>query len=116
MDGNRGTMRFYAVATFVSCLLSGASNAGGWKDLPSNPVLGSADLGTCFDVNVVTNGPAPYTTLAHHRHLGIRGIRNALFQVFGHDDALALFVPVTEHQPARPRIGLGGTHNQEDGK
>ena len=61
MDGNRGTMRFYAVATFVSCLLSGASNAGGWKDLPSNPVLGSADLGTCFDVNVVTNGPAPYT-------------------------------------------------------
>ena len=35
--------------------------AGGWRAYEGNPVLGNAKLGTCFDVNVVTDGPAPYT-------------------------------------------------------
>ena len=32
-----------------------------WRKREGNPVLGNGELGTCFDVNVVTNGPAPYT-------------------------------------------------------
>lgn len=32
-----------------------------WKSFEGNPVLGNSELGTCFDVNVVTDGPAPYT-------------------------------------------------------
>ena len=35
--------------------------AGSWKPYEKNPVLGNSKLGTCFDVNVVTDGPAPYT-------------------------------------------------------
>ena len=35
--------------------------AGTWTDYRGNPVLGNAELGTCFDVNVVTDGPAPCT-------------------------------------------------------
>lgn len=34
---------------------------GAWVKYSGNPVLGNADLGTCFDVNVVLDGPAPYT-------------------------------------------------------
>lgn len=34
---------------------------GVWKSFDGNPVLGNERLGTCFDVNVVTDGPAPYT-------------------------------------------------------
>ena len=32
-----------------------------WAKFKNNPVLGNARLGTCFDINVVTNGPAPFT-------------------------------------------------------
>ena len=32
-----------------------------WTKYEGNPVLGNARLGTCFDVNVITNGPAPFT-------------------------------------------------------
>jgi hypothetical protein len=53
---------------------------------------------------------------AHHRHSGIRGIRNTLLQIFRHDDALAFFIAVTEHQSARTRIRLGGSHNKKNGK
>ena len=34
---------------------------GSWRKFAANPVLGGEKLGTCFDVNVITNGPAPYT-------------------------------------------------------
>ena len=46
-----------AVLTFVGV----TSLAGTWRPYERNPVLGNAKLGTCFDVNVVTDGPAPYT-------------------------------------------------------
>ena len=42
-------------------LAGGAARAGTWREYEGNPVLGDAKLGTCFDVNVVTEGPAPYT-------------------------------------------------------
>ena len=35
--------------------------ARAWAKYEDNPVLGNARLGTCFDINVVTNGPAPFT-------------------------------------------------------
>jgi len=44
----------FAAVSFVAM-------AGTWKPYEKNPVLGNERLGTCFDVNVVTNGPAPYT-------------------------------------------------------
>ena len=34
---------------------------GVWEKYVGNPVVGSPEIGTCFDVNVITNGPAPYT-------------------------------------------------------
>lgn len=37
------------------------SPGGSWVKFAGNPVLGGEHLGTCYDVNVVTNGPAPYT-------------------------------------------------------
>ena len=40
---------------------AGLAVAGNWEPFAGNPVLGNRKLGTCFDVNVVTNGPAPYT-------------------------------------------------------
>ncbi len=43
-------------ALFVTTLF-----AGSWIKNDKGPVLGNARLGTFFDVNVVTNGPAPYT-------------------------------------------------------
>jgi len=42
-------------------VLCGEAEAGSWMPFAGNPVLGNAKLGTCFDVNVVTDGPAPYT-------------------------------------------------------
>ena len=46
----------------ITCIvLCGAVQAGAWKPYEKNPVLGNEKLGTCFDVNVVTDGPAPYT-------------------------------------------------------
>ena len=41
--------------------LCAAMAHGEWVKCGEKPVLGSPRLGTCFDVNVVTNGPAPYT-------------------------------------------------------
>lgn len=40
---------------------SSAVFGGVWEKYAGNPVLGNSKLGTCFDVNVVTDGPAPYT-------------------------------------------------------
>ena len=45
----------------VGVAFAALSAAGTWQKYEKNPVLGSARLGTCFDVNVVTDGPAPYT-------------------------------------------------------
>ena len=42
-------------------LTMGAAVAGPWVKYGDEPVLGDTRLGTCFDINVVTNGPAPYT-------------------------------------------------------
>lgn len=51
----------YMWSAFVVTLgLCGVAVAGVWKPYERNPVLGNAKLGTCFDVNVVTDGPAPY--------------------------------------------------------
>ena len=36
-------------------------NSGIWTKFEGNPILGGERLGTCFDVNVVTDGPAPWT-------------------------------------------------------
>ena len=42
-----------------------SSRAGGivglWTKFKDNPILGGERLGTCFDVNVVRDGPAPWT-------------------------------------------------------
>lgn len=35
--------------------------AGLWTKFEGNPILGGERLGTCFDVNVVRDGPAPWT-------------------------------------------------------
>ena len=48
-------------AAGVGYLLVGSAYAGVWRKYEGNPVLGGDKLGTCFDANVVTNGPAPYT-------------------------------------------------------
>ena len=48
------------VLAAVVALCLGA-DAGTWRKYEGNPILGGEKLGTCFDVNVVTNGPAPYT-------------------------------------------------------
>ena len=50
-------MRILPVAVLAA--LSGFG--GTWVKCDRNPILGGVRLGTCFDVNVVTNGPAPYT-------------------------------------------------------
>ena len=52
-----GVLAFVAVLT----VLASSAFAGGWRAYEGNPVLGNKALGTCFDVNVVTDGPAPYT-------------------------------------------------------
>jgi len=42
-------------------LMAGAAGAGTWVKYGDKPVLGDTRLGTCFDISVQTNGPAPYT-------------------------------------------------------
>ena len=46
---------------FAGIVFAAAATAGNWTPYAGNPVLGNGKLGTCFDVNVVTDGPAPYT-------------------------------------------------------
>ena len=41
--------------------LSAAAD-GGWRKFPGNPVMGSPELGTCFDLNVVPWGSARYNS------------------------------------------------------
>lgn len=53
------TVLSLAAATCAALGLS--AFAGTWRPYEGNPVLGNEKLGTCFDVNVVTDGPAPYT-------------------------------------------------------
>lgn len=48
-------------SAFLFALVAGAALAGPWVEHGDKPVLGNKRLGTCFDINVVTNGPAPYT-------------------------------------------------------
>ena len=50
-----------ATAALVLALAGISAAAGNWTPYAGNPVLGNEKLGTCFDVNVVTDGPAPYT-------------------------------------------------------
>ena len=47
--------------SFGAVSLCALALAGSWRAHEGNPVLGNERLGTCFDVNVVTDGPAPYT-------------------------------------------------------
>ena len=54
----------FLAATLVASGLLAAKmrmNPCAWRKWEGNPVLGNAGLGTCFDVNVVTDGPAPFT-------------------------------------------------------
>ena len=45
----------------VAALAAASALAGGgWVKYPGNPVMGSPELGTCFDLNVVPWGPAKY--------------------------------------------------------
>jgi len=52
-------MKVTTTAAVAALLLT--AGAGTWEKLPENPVLGGKALGTCFDVNVIADGPAPYT-------------------------------------------------------
>ena len=45
----------------MGALLTPVWAGDAWVKSAANPVLGGSRLGTCFDVNVITNGPAPYT-------------------------------------------------------
>ena len=57
----RATFCCRGVVVAVALSLCGLADAGTWRAYEGNPVLGNERLGTCFDVNVVTDGPAPYT-------------------------------------------------------
>ena len=49
------------MTTLAALLLASAASAGGgWVKHPGNPVMGSPELGTCFDLNIVPWGPAKY--------------------------------------------------------
>ena len=51
-----------AQVVLISLVFAAVSaSAGSWRKFEKNPVLGNARLGTCFDVNVIPDGPAPYT-------------------------------------------------------
>ena len=52
----KSVMMIAAIATATL-----TASAGNWEPFDGNPILGNAKLGTCFDVNVITDGPAPYT-------------------------------------------------------
>ena len=45
------------MTAFAACMTAFASQ---WTKHPSNPVMGSPELGTCFDLNVVPWGSAKY--------------------------------------------------------
>ncbi len=55
----KNAKRLVISAGFI--LTTGVALAGPWVKYGDGPVLGNKKLGTCFDINVVTNGPAPYT-------------------------------------------------------
>ena len=55
----KNAKRLVISAGFI--LATGVALAGPWVKYGDGPVLGNKKLGTCFDINVVTNGPAPYT-------------------------------------------------------
>ena len=48
------------LAALAAAVLSAAHAGGGWTKYGKNPVLGSPELGTCFDVNVIAKGSAKY--------------------------------------------------------
>ena len=58
---NNTTARGNAFICGIVALAVGVAFAGPWVKYGDKPVLGNKRLGTCFDINVVTNGPAPYT-------------------------------------------------------
>ena len=64
MNHSRGKRECAAVgvALLAVSLLSAAAFAGdnGWMKYAGNPVMGSPELGTCFDLNVVPWGAAKY--------------------------------------------------------
>ena len=37
-----------------------ANHDNGWQKLADGPVLGNSEMGTCFDVNVIPDGPSKY--------------------------------------------------------
>ena len=55
------TTRTFISGLAVMMAVAATALAGPWVKYGDKPVLGSPRLGTCFDVNVITNGPAPYT-------------------------------------------------------
>jgi len=58
---NNMSARGMAFVCGMVAVAAGVAFAGPWVKHGDKPVLGDKRLGTCFDVNVVTNGPAPYT-------------------------------------------------------
>ncbi len=56
----QGTLK-HAVAAAALLFAACAALAGPWTKTGDGPVLGDNRLGTCFDVNVIADGPAPYT-------------------------------------------------------
>ena len=55
-------MRFYIVIVSLIGFMAvgGETDHGGWVKYAGNPVLGNAKLGTCFDVNVISEGNSKY--------------------------------------------------------
>ena len=52
--------RSHGESNEVSAPLCFSDGSSGWVKYEGNPVLGNAELGTCFDVNVIDEGPASY--------------------------------------------------------
>ena len=48
------------VEPLVADFIPAASHDNGWQKRGEGPVLGSPELGTCFDVNVIPDGSAKY--------------------------------------------------------
>ena len=48
------------LAALAAAVVSAAHGGSGWMKYEKNPVLGSPELGTCFDVNVIAKGSAKY--------------------------------------------------------
>ena len=55
--------------------------AGTWTPYEKNPVLGNAKLGTCFDVNVVTDGMLWYVFHAHNSAIRISPRRTGVIRL-----------------------------------